>query len=628
MTRLVWMIGGAQGLGVDTSANVFGNAVAKAGYYLFGNREYYSNIKGRHSYFEVVISEKPVMSLSSYTNILATFDAETVFQHFTEVRDYLIYNVEYENTSVDFVRSMEPEMAEQVKEELKKNGLGFTIKDVIEYVKGKGVKVIGFNYTEMIKKIADTFKVPMSVVERAKNMIAVGASYGLLGLKFDYLKEAIASMFKNELFVKFNTMAAEMGYNAVPNVYNLKEIKVDKPRIQVDGNTISALGKIAGGLRFQSYYPITPASDESVYIEANQNLDIIVEGNELRKAGVVVVQAEDELAAINMANGAALTGVRSATATSGPGFSLMAEGISWAGMNEVPVVITYYMRGAPATGLPTRSGQSDLKFALNVGHGEFPRIVIASGDHVEIFWDAIWALNLAEKYQTPVIHIVEKTLANAYSVFDEELIRNKPYVIERGKIVKPTKDYFNRFEITDDGVSPRVFLGEASIFYTGDEHNEEGHITENSINRMKMYQKRMKKLELADKEIPEEQRVNVVGDADIVLLTWGSPKGAVLEAMEELQKDGIKTMMVQVRMFNPYPARLMKKLLEGKSKIIAVENNYQAQGAEILAEKTGIFATNFILKWTGRAITREEVIEGVRKIIQNNEKRVILYGGA
>ncbi|WP_286188856.1 2-oxoacid:ferredoxin oxidoreductase subunit alpha [Sulfolobus sp. S-194] len=628
MTRIVWMIGGAQGLGVDTSANIFGNAVAKAGYYLFGNREYYSNIKGRHSYFEVVISEKPIRSLSSYVNILASFDAETVFQHFTEVKEYLIYNIEYENTTVDLVKSMEPEMSEQVKEALSKERLGFTINDVLEYLKRRGVKVIGFNYTELIKKIADTFKVPMSVVERAKNMIAVGASYGLLGLKFDYLKDAISSTFKNELFVKFNTMAAELGYNSVPNVYKLQEYKIQKPRIQVDGNTISAMGKLAGGLRFQSYYPITPASDESVYIEANQNLDMIVEGNELRKGGVVVVQAEDELAAINMAVGAALTGVRSATATSGPGFSLMSEGISWAGMNEVPVVITYYMRGAPATGLPTRSGQADLKFALNVGHGEFPRIVIASGDHVEIFWDAIWALNLAEKYQTPVIHIIEKTLANAYSVFDEELIINKPYVIERGKIVKPTSDYFNRFEVTEDGVSPRVFLGQASIFYTGDEHNEEGHITENSINRMKMYEKRNKKLETADKEIPEEQRVNIVGDADIVLLTWGSPKGAILDAMEELIKDGIKTMMVQVRMFNPYPKNLMKKILSGKSKIIAVENNYNAQGAEVLAEKTGVFATNYILKWTGRPITKEEIIEGVKKILERDEKRVVLYGGA
>jgi len=625
MTRHVWMIGGAQGLGIDTSAIIFGNAIAKAGYYIFGNREYYSNIKGRHSYFQVVFDEKRIFSVSSYTDILATFDAETLFQHFTEVRDYVIYGIDYENTSLDMVKSIEPEIAEEVKKELKN---GFTVKDVINYLTAKGVKVIKVNYLESLKKIADTFKVPLSVVERSKNMIAVGASFSLLGLPFELLKNAIQETFKNELFFKLNTMAAEMGYNLAPNAYHLTVREVKKDRIQVDGNTISAMGKLAGGLRFQSYYPITPASDESTYIEANQNLDITVEGGELRKGGAVVVQAEDELAAINMAIGAALTGARAATATSGPGFSLMSEGISWAGMNEVPVVITYYMRGAPATGMPTRSGQADLKFALNVGHGEFPRIVIASGDHAEIFWDAIWALNLAEKYQTPVIHIIEKTLANSYTILDEDLLTSAPMKIERGKIVYPTTERFNRFEITEDGISPRAFLGYSSIFYTGDEHNEEGHITEASNNRLKMYEKRMKKLETADKEIPEEQRVNVIGDGENVLLTWGSPKGAILDALDDMNKEGLSVMMVQVKMFNPYPVTLMRKLLEGKKRVIAIENNYQAQGAEILAEKTGIFATNYVLKWTGRPIAREEIIYAVKQIIKNGEKKVVLSYGA
>ncbi|AAY81592.1 2-oxoacid:ferredoxin oxidoreductase subunit alpha [Sulfolobus acidocaldarius] len=621
------MIGGPQGLGVDTSANVFSNAIARAGYYLFGNREYYSNIKGRHSYFEVVFDEKPVRSISSYTNILATFDAETLFQHFTEVTDFVIYGTDYATTNIDMVKSMEPEMAEQIKQLLSENKMGYTIKDVITYLKNKGIKVIELDYLDILKKIAAELKVQVSVVERAKNMAAVGASIGLLGLPFDILENTISSIFRNDLFVKMNVMAAKIGYNTVNNTYHLEVINNVKPRIQIDGNTIAAMGKIAGGLRFQSYYPITPASDESVYIEANQNVDMIVEGNELRKGGVVVVQAEDELAAINMAIGAALTGARTSTATSGPGFSLMAEGLSWAGMNEVPVVVTYYMRGAPSTGLPTRSGQADLKFALNAGHGEFPRIVIASGDHHEIFWDSIWALNLAERYQTPVIHIIEKALANAYSLIDEDSIKGQ-IKIDRGKLVKQVGDRFNRFQPSDDGISPRVFLGQSSIFYTGDEHNEEGHITENSLNRTKMHEKRMKKLETADNEIPEELRVNVVGDADIVLITWGSPKGAILDAMSELEKDGIKTMMVQVKMFNPYPTKLVKKLLEGKSKIVAVENNYQAQGAEVLAEKTGIFATNYVLKWSGRPITREEIINSIKVIVEKNEKKVVLTGGA
>ncbi len=158
MSRYSWMIGGAQGLGVDTSATIFGNAVARAGYYLYGNREYYSNIKGRHSYFQVVFSEKPIHSISSTVNVLATFDAETIFQHFTEVTDFIIYDKGVEGTNLDMVRSMEPEIAERIRELLSKNGLGDTVKDVISYLEKKGVKAIPINYLELLKKVADAYK--------------------------------------------------------------------------------------------------------------------------------------------------------------------------------------------------------------------------------------------------------------------------------------------------------------------------------------------------------------------------------------------------------------------------------------------------------------------------------------
>ncbi len=616
------MIGGTQGQGVDTSANLFGMAVAKAGYYLFGNREYYSNIKGRHSYFQTILSDKPVHSVTSYTDILATFDAETVFQHFDEVRKVIIYDPDLATTNIAFVRSMEPEMAEQKEEVLKKAGLGLTVGDAVEYAVKNGATPVKLEYKKIVQEVANELKVPLSVAERAKNTAAVGASLKVLGLPLEPLEDAIKVVFKNELFIKMNSIAARMAYEEAPKIYDLKPLELKEPRVWLDGNTAVALGKLAGGLRFQSYYPITPASDESVYIEAHEVLEM--EAETLRQGGVVVVQTEDELAAINMASGAALTGARAATATSGPGFSLMAEGISWAGMNEVPVVITYYMRGAPATGLPTRSGQADLKFALNVGHGEFPRIVIASGDHVEAFWDAIWALNLAERYQTPVIHIVEKVGANSYSVNDEKLFKG-PYPIDRGKLVKPDSIYFPRFQFTEDGISPRVKLGDASIFYTGDEHNEWGHITENSTNRTRMYEKRMKKLETADKEIPEEKRVNVFGNGDVAVVTWGFTKGALLDVMDELEKMGV--MVVQVRMFNPYPKNLMKKLLANKKAIIAVESNYNAQGAEVMAENTGIFPTHYVLKWNGRMIMADEVLEGIKKAL-SGEKRVVLNAGA
>ena len=618
------MIGGAQGLGVDTSANLFGSAVAKAGYYIYGNREYYSNIKGRHSYFNVVVGSKPYRSISEKVNILTSFDAETVFQHFTSVTDFLIYDKASEIVKAETVRSMENEITERAVNELESSGYGTSIVDVVQYLKKKNVTCIPVNYVDEVNSVINNLKIPPPVAGKAKNTIAIGASYSLLGLKEDYLRAAIKETFgKNDLFYNMNMLAAEAGTKYATKHYNMEELPVGDERVQVDGNTLSAIGKIAGGLRFQSYYPITPASDESTYIEANQVLQTTSGGS----GGIVVIQSEDELSAINMAIGSSLTGARSATATSGPGFSLMSEGISWAGMNEVPVLITYYMRGAPATGLPTRSGQADLKFALNVGHGEFPRIVMASGDHEEVFYDAIYGLNLAERYQTPVIHIIEKCLANAYSVLDMKTFSGSKINIERGSISEGG-DGYKRFAITENGISPRASLGKASIFYTGDEHNEAGHITEESINRLKMYEKRLKKLETADREIMEESMVNVYGDAEDVILLWGASKGAALDAMEELKEKGIDIEVVQVRMFNPYPKEYMKKILANKRRIIALESNYYAQGAEVLTEKTGIVPDSYILKWTGRPILLDELVNAIEDIVTHRKKKVILDGGA
>ncbi len=620
--RISWLIGGPQGQGVDTSANLFGLSVAKAGYYIFGNREYYSNIKGRHSYFQTIVSDKPVHSVVSYADILVSFEAETVFQHFDEVRKVIVYDPSTSRTGIQFLRMMEPEIAEEKEEILKREGLGTTLSDAVAYAVKRGARAIELDYQSIVTKVSEELKVPMSVAERTKNVAAVGASMKLLGLPIDYLDQAIKTTFKNELFVKMNSLAAHLAYDQVPSVYSLTPIKRGEPRVWIDGNTAVALGKLAGGLRFQSYYPITPAADESVYLEANEVVEMEVDV--LKKGGVVVVQTEDELAAINMASGAALTGTRSATSTSGPGFSLMAEGIGWAGMNEVPVVITYYMRGAPSTGQPTRTGQADLKFALNVSHGEFPRIVIASGDHLEAFWDAIWALNLAERYQTPVIHLLEKALANSYVVTEESNFKGV-YPIDRGKLLKPTTDFFPRFQFTEDGISPRVRLGDAGVLYTGDEHNEWGHITEASTNRRMMYEKRMKKLETADREIPEEKRLNVFGQGDYAIITWGFIKGAIIDVLDELERMGV--MAIQIRMFNPYPKRLVKKLLEDKKAIIAVEGNYSAQGAEVMAEQTGIFPTHYVLKYNGRIMTSDELLEGVKRAL-NGERRVVLSAGA
>ena len=236
----------------------------------------------------------------------------------------------------------------------------------------------------------------------------------------------------------------------------------------------------------------------------------------------------------------------------------MVEGLSWAGNSEVPLVITYYQRGAPATGLPTRHGQGDLRFAMHAGHGEFPRIILASGDIKECFYDAANVFNLAEKYQMPVIHLLDKAMANCsqtYSVFD-----HRAFKIERGELLTEKdlegKEY-KRFRFTETGISPRVALGTKNglHYYTGDEHNESGHISEEPLNRRLMIEKRMKKLDMVAREVPIEDKMKLYGDANSenIVVSWGSPKGAIIESIETLRQEGFSIAFMQVRLIHPLP---------------------------------------------------------------------------
>lgn len=620
--QVTWTIGGPQGMGVDTSATLFGNIVCSAGFRIYGEREYHSNIKGRHSFFKIVFSEGNVRSMVRATDILATFEPQTIFEHFTEVRKFVIYDKAAESTDIEKANFMEPELRKEAATFLTARGYGTTAGEAVRYMTDRGVKAVAINYRQLLTDVSRNIKLPYPVIDRSRNTVAVSASCALLGISKDSVLNMIRSAFRKEPFTQLNLNAAEAGYSIVKKEFDLPGVSVNAHRVLVDGNTLSALGKMYGGLRFQSYYPITPASDESTYIEANQ---ILGEGQDMD--GVIVIQTEDEISAVNMAIGSALTGARSATATSGPGFSLMSEGLSWAGMNEVPLVVTDYIRGGPSTGLPTRSGQEDLQFALHAGHGEFPRIVLASCDVCEVFSDAAWAMNLAEKYQMPVVHLIEKALANAFVTIDEEKLSIPDYRIERGRISRET-GMLHRFAYEEDGISPRVFLGQGSIFYTGDEHNDRGHMREYSANRIAMYEKRMKKLDTADREIPAERRVQSYGSADAgnIILSWGSTRGVLLDALDILNREKAEFRLVQIKMFSPFPAEHIGRLLEGAKRIIAVENNYSAQAAAYVREKTGIGASNEILKFNGMPMFLEEVVDALRFVPERNERRVVLNG--
>jgi 2-oxoglutarate ferredoxin oxidoreductase subunit alpha len=378
-----------------------------------------------------------------------------------------------------------------------------------------------------------------------------------------------------------------------------------------------------------TYYSITPAVDECIFLDEHPEY------------GIVVFQSEDELAAINMAIGAATTGIRSSTATSGPGFSLMAEGMGWAGINEVPVVVFNYQRGGPSTGLPTRHEQGDLLFALFAGHGEFPKLLLAPGDLQEYFYDAFYSFNYADRYQTPVVVLTDKALANntqSIVKFDESQL-----VIDRGAIVlnemgdgstdlEKAMETFPRFAITESGISPRPFPGTPGKIYwmTGDEHTEYGHITEEPEIRIPMQEKRMKKLLLAAQEIPEDRQFKLYGPetADITMVSWGSTKGPILDAMKVLAADhGITMNYLQIRLMSPFPSEGVSRILKKAKMLASVEANYTGQLAQLIEMRTGIEIPHQILKWTGRPISETEMVDGVRDIIQQQTKKVVLTYG-
>ncbi len=602
LNEFSWMIGGPQGSGVDSSANTLAQVFARAGYFIYGKREYHSNIKGAHSYYQIAASVRPVSSCIDGVHILATFEEETLQLHLPEVfKDgALIVDAEY------------------------KGEIG-----------RKDILILKMPYVQFIKEVAQKYgeKDTMKLMVM-KNVICVAASFGLLEIDFGYLEKTLENIFsgRKAKLAPINIDCGRLSYDFAKKY--AKDYKFRMPpassdfvgkRVILSGNTAVAIAKVAAGCKFQSYYPITPASDESVYLEDHPEY------------GIVVVQMEDEIASITASIGAGITGVRASTSTSGPGFCLMAEGLGWAGMNEVPVVVVNYQRGGPSTGLPTRNEQGDLKFAINIGHGEFPRVVIAPGDIQEAFYDTMEAFNYAERYQLPVILLADKAIANALQTVP--VFNPKNVKVDRGVIAteedlltySENGEGFKRFMITDSAISPRTFPGtEKGIFFmTGDEHDEIGHITENPEIRSKMHAKRMKKLELIDKEVPYEKKINVFGfsDAEILIISWGSTKGPIIDAIEPLKKLGIKVKFLQVRLLMPFPKKEVQEILNKAKKVIIAENNYTSQLSSLIKEHNFREPDHYLLKWTGRPISRTEVITGVEKVLSKNIKRLELTYG-
>jgi 2-oxoglutarate/2-oxoacid ferredoxin oxidoreductase subunit alpha len=639
VNRMSWMIGGPQGSGVDSSARMFALACANGGLSVFGKREYYSNIKGEHSYFQIRVDEKTIRSSVDEVHCLATFEAETLLRHLYagEVVSggCAIFDPKDLDIKIENIGTLEHRLAEEIIEDLTSRHLPVTVGSVLEDAKKNGVKAFPLPYTDILNEIGTVIgEKEFGKLQILKNTVAVGATFGVLGYELDAVEKTVDDIFgsKSEKVRHMNRVAVEKGYKYAQEHFGQIDWQIRKSkdppkgkRLFLQGTVAIGLAKIAAGCRFQTYYPITPATDESEFLESHPT------GN------VVVLQAEDEIAACAQAVGGALAGVRSSTSTSGPGFCLMSEVSGWAGINEVPLVIVNYQRGGPSTGLPTRHEQGDLKFALNAGHGDFPRIVYAPGDLEESFFGTIDCFNWAEQYQMPVVLLSDKNLANNSGVIDAyDLAKVR---INRGRLqteqqaVELTKEdfHFPRFLYADDGISPRTVLGQKGGIHwtTGDEHTVQGHITEDPETRILMMNKRMEKEITAAREIPKEKKLSFFGDpnAPVTLVSWGSTKGAILDAMEELKRAGVNVNFLQVKLMSPFPVAEVEAILKKAKSIINIEMNYTAQFGHWLRAQTGIKAHHNVLKYTGRPMTQNEIVRSVQKILSEKlEKEVLTFG--
>jgi 2-oxoglutarate ferredoxin oxidoreductase subunit alpha len=667
---ITWVIGGPQGSGVDSASHIFLKSIAMSGLNVFGRREYHSNIKGEHSYFSVRFSDQVVRSHVDEIDILATFDAETIVRHSPFLVDggILIYDPDVIAKKIEEIHTLDTSSESRVKHILQKSNREYNLSELLAELKERKVILVELPYFRLIKEFSEQIQDnSLSKLARITNVMSLAASLAVLNFDTALMTRGIQATFVNKPKIsEINVNAALFTYEYInKNFKHLPEnysnfIKVknqnEEQVIIAQGNQTSPLGKIVAGCRFQTYYPITPATDDSEYLESNQ----ILKQKDEHNGSVVVIQTEDEIAAITMAIGAALTGVRACTTTSGPGFSLMAEALGWAGINEVPILVSLYQRAGPSTGLPTRQEQGDLLFAIHAGHGEFPKIVYASGDIEESFYDTIRVFNYAEIFQTPVIHLLDKYLAN--SIITCSSFDYKTKKIQRGKFsdeidnLKDDKsEVYKRFKLSDDPISERASLGmEGKIFWnTGDEHDELGHITEDPNTRISMMEKRLSKLEYIQKVIPLEEQVAVEFETDmnsntnklVVIMSWGSTKGAILDSLDKIisEKQDVSFLFIQIKLLNPFPGKRLQEII--KSKIdqiknhsqsfsdkdityIIIEMNYLSQ-LDILIKQNTEVKTNFnILKYNGRPMSHTEIYDSLNNILNNNsQKRVILSNG-
>lgn len=570
---------GEAGQGIQTVEAILAQAVKKSGYHIFSTKEYMSRVRGGQNSTEIRVSSKRVASYVKRIDILLALSTGAI--------NHLKDRISKETLIVG-----DSDQLKSAKEDFDGDNHSFIEIPLMETAQEVGGLIFA-------------------------NVIAAGVLSCILNIPKKIFDEIINDMFarKGSKILESDLKAGKLGYQ-IGN--GLTESESDRIKISliknsevhdellINGTDAVGFGCLAGECRFMSSYPMTPSTPLQVFLASNAH-----------EFELVFEQAEDEIAAINMALGASYAGARSIVATSGSGFALMGEGVGLAGMIETPVVIYIGQRPGPAVGLPTRTSQEDLNLALYSGPGEFPRIIFAPGKLEDAFILTHKAFNLAEKYQIPVFILSDQYFADCYynipSIPMEE-VQNKNYLIK-------TPPEYQRYLLTHDGITPRGIpgYGDGLVVVDSDEHDEEGHITENLELRTQMVNKRLRKL---DKIIEDAVPPELVGpdDYESLVIGWGSTYWPIREALEKIMMEnkGEKISFLHFKQVYPFHQEV-ENFLERAEDIIIFENNAQGQLSNLIKLETGFEIQEKVLKYNGMPFSVEEVEESLKKFIGAEE---------
>jgi 2-oxoglutarate/2-oxoacid ferredoxin oxidoreductase subunit alpha len=538
------LIGGAAGEGSKKAGLVIAKFFSNYGYNVYIYEDYQSLIKGGHNCSLIRVSDKKISSIKDKIDFLLALNEDTITRHIKKVVDkkHIIFNLD----AISF-----------------KYGVGVPIEKITEQEGGISIM---------------------------KNTALIAAFGKMIGIEWSTIKKVLEK--ELPIATDLNLKIAEKSYKEADVIISIEKNKsIVKPL--VSGNEAIALGALSAGLEAYVSYPMTPATGVLNYMASTAI------NNKL-----IVFQPENEISVVNTAIGLAFSGKKTMVGTSGGGFGLMNEGVSFSAQSETPLVIVEAQRMGPSTGVPTYNGQSDLLHVLSSGHGDLLRFIVAPGDVEEAFSLTALAINISWKYQIPSIILSDKDLSESTFTLDEVKVESISPVIWDKK-----QDYL-RYKNSKDGISPLAFPGDknAVIKVTSYEHNEKGIAVEDAKSIKEMQDKRLKKYNSLIKEVQKMKCVNIYGNkkSKKAIIVWGSNKGVAMEVGEKL---GIK--VIQILVFQPFPEKEVKKALMGVNKLIAVETNTTGQMVQVL-KSFGIKTDKIILKYDGRPFTVQELEKKVK----------------